>query len=145
MLSKKTQYAIHALTYLAGQDKTKPAQVAEIASVRQVSVKFLESILLELRKSGILGSKKGKGGGYYMIKEPEQVQLITIIRLLDGPIAMLPCVSLNYYEKCEMCDEETCQLRRVMGTVRDATLKILQTTTIKDLTNQPHPQGDFSI
>lgn len=145
MLSKKTQYAIHALTYLAGQDKTKPSQVAEIASVRQVSVKFLESILLELRKSGILGSKKGKGGGYYMIKDPGQVQLITIIRLLDGPIAMLPCVSLNYYERCEMCVEETCQLRRVMGTVRDATLKILQNTTIKDLTNQQHPQVDFSI
>lgn len=145
MLSKKTQYAIHALTYLAGQDSAKPAQVAEIASVRQVSVKFLESILLELRKAGILGSKKGKGGGYYMIKPPEQVQLITVIRLLDGPISMLPCVSLNYYERCEMCDEETCQLRRVMGTVRDATLKILQNTTVRDLINKPVHMADFSI
>ncbi|MBE7177688.1 MAG: Rrf2 family transcriptional regulator [Mucilaginibacter polytrichastri] len=145
MLSKKTQYAIHALTYLAAHDTGKPAQVAEIASVRQVSIKFLESILLELRKAGILGSKKGKGGGYYMIKAPEQVQLITVIRLLDGPIAMLPCVSLNYYERCEMCDEETCQLRRVMGTVRDATLKILQNTTVKDLIGRTVEQTDFSI
>lgn len=133
MLSKKTQYAFHALTYLAEHMDKGPILISEISQERSISLKFLENILLELKKAGILGSKKGKGGGYYLIKPSEEVYLAKIIRLLDGPIALLPCVSLNYYERCENCTEDNCGLNRVMAEVRDNTLKVLENKTLKDV------------
>ena len=133
MLSKKTQYAFHALTYLAENLDKGPVLISEISQKRQISLKFLENILLELKKAGVLGSKKGKGGGYYLIKNPEEVSLARIIRMLDGPIALLPCVSLNYYEQCENCEEAICGLNRVMSEVRDNTLKVLENKTLKDI------------
>ncbi len=133
MLSKKTQYAFHALTYLAENEDKGPILISEISQERNISLKFLENILLEMKKAGVLGSKKGKGGGYYLIKPPEEVVLAKIIRALDGPIALLPCVSLNYYEKCENCNEEICGLNRVMADVRDNTLKVLENKTLKDI------------
>lgn len=133
MLSKKTQYAFHALTYLAEKHDCGPILISEISEKRKISLKFLENILLELRKAGILGSKKGKGGGYYLIKAPEEVSLARIIRMLDGPIALLPCVSLNYYERCENCTEEKCGLNDVMAEVRDNTLKVLENKTLRDV------------
>jgi len=81
----------------------------------------------------VLGSKKGKGGGYYLIKESDEIALAKVIRVLDGPIALLPCVSLNYYERCENCEEEICGLNRVMADVRDNTLKVLENKTLKDI------------
>lgn len=133
MLSKKTQYAFHALTYLAEKEGNAPVLISEIADTKQISLKFLEIILLELKKAGILGSKKGRGGGYYLIKPAEEVAIAKIIRLLDGPIALLPCVSLNYYEKCENCDETSCGLHDVMTEVRDETLKVLENKTLADI------------
>ncbi len=134
MLSKKTKYGIKALSYLAKRTDKSPVQAAEIARNENISPKFLESILLNLRKSGFLGSKKGKGGGYYLIKDPKEVQMKTVIRVLEGPIAMLPCVSLNYYEKCEDCpDELTCSVHKLMIEVRDSTLKVLSEKTLADL------------
>ncbi|WP_226389826.1 RrF2 family transcriptional regulator [Penaeicola halotolerans] len=134
MLSKKTKYAFHALIYLAQHQAQGAVLIQEISEAHQISHKFLENILLELRKAGFLGSKKGKGGGYYLIKKPEEIQLSKIIRLLDGPIALLPCVSLNYYEPCEECKEETqCGLNKVMAQVRDETLKILENKSLADI------------
>lgn len=136
MLSKKTQYAFHALIYLTEHAEEGPVLISEIAEKKNISIKFLENILLELKNAGILGSKKGKGGGYYLLKSPREISLARIIRLLDGPIALLPCVSLNYYEKCENCDETTCGLHDVMCSVRDATLRILEKKTLKDITHK---------
>lgn len=133
MLSKKTQYAFHALIYLAEHAQEHPVLISEIAQQKNISIKFLENILLELKNAGILGSKKGKGGGYYLMKPSREIMLARIIRLLDGPIALLPCVSLNYYEKCENCDETTCGLNEVMRRVRDATLKILENKSLEDI------------
>lgn len=134
MLSKKTQYAFHALIYLAQADEKDIVLISEISKEKNIPLKFLENILLELKKAGILGSKKGKGGGYYLIKPPEQVQLAKVIRLLDGPIALLPCASLHYYEPCEQCkDEAACGLHRVMCDVRDETLRLLENKTLKDI------------
>jgi Rrf2 family protein len=133
VLSKKTQYAFHALTYLAENINKGPILISEISEERKISLKFLENILLELKKSGILGSKKGKGGGYYLIKSPDEIALAKIIRMLDGPIALLPCVSLNYYEKCENCQEDICGLNVVMSEVRDSALKVLENKTLKDV------------
>ncbi|MDT0677087.1 RrF2 family transcriptional regulator [Autumnicola musiva] len=134
MLSKKTKYGIKALAFIAKQPGKIPVQASEIARSENISQKFLESILLELRKSGFLGSKKGKGGGYYLIKEPEEIRMTAIIRVLEGPISMVPCVSLNYYEKCEDCEsEETCSVHALMIQVRDSTLKVLGDNTLADL------------
>ena len=97
-------------------------------------MKFLESILLSLRKSGFLGSKKGKGGGYYLIQEPEKIKMTDVVRVLEGPIAMVPCVSLNYYEKCADCpDEATCSVHALMKQLRDSTLNVLGGNTLYDL------------
>ena len=134
MLSKKTKYGLKALTYLAKQETKQPIQIAEIAKSENISQKFLESILLSLRKRGILGSKKGKGGGYYLIKEPSEILMTDVIRDLEGPIAMLPCVSLNFYEKCDDCpDEKACSVNKLMIQVRDSTLHIFKNTSLEDL------------
>jgi Rrf2 family protein len=134
MLSKKTKYALHALTYLGKHRENKTVLIQDIAEEHGISHKFLENILLELRKAGYLGSKKGKGGGYYLIKEPKDIPLSRVIRLLDGPIALLPCVSLNYYEPCAECkDEAQCGINKVMVQVRDETLKILENKTLQDI------------
>tara|TARA_B100000929_G_scaffold290799_1_gene285985 strand:+ start:2139 stop:2555 length:417 start_codon:yes stop_codon:yes gene_type:complete len=134
MLSKKTKYGIKALAYIARKSDRKPVQASEISESENISQKFLESILLELRKSGFLGSKKGKGGGYYLIKEPVDIRMTAVIRVLEGPIAMVPCVSLNYYEKCDDCpDENTCSVHKLMIQVRDASLHVLGENTLKDI------------
>lgn len=134
MLSKKTKYAFHALIYLAENQHKGAVLIQEIAAAKNISQKFLEAILLDLRKAGILGSKKGKGGGYYLIKQPHEIPLARVIRLLNGPIAWLPCVSLNYYEKCADCaDEATCNMHLIMTQVRDQTLSIVENKTVQDL------------
>ena len=93
----------------------------------------MENILLELKKAGILESKKGKGGGYYLKKDPAQVKVATIVRLVNGPIAMLPCVSLYFYKRCDNCDELHCGLHDIMIQVRDASLGVLENKTLADL------------
>jgi Rrf2 family protein len=135
MLSKKTKYGIKALTYLARQENKTPVQIATISKSENISLKFLESILLTLRKNGLLGSKKGKGGGYYLLKEPSEIEMTTIMRILEGPISMVPCVSLNFYEKCDDCpDENACAVHNLMLQVRDSTLQIFKNTTLADIT-----------
>ncbi len=134
MLSKKTKYGIKALAYIARKKDRRPVQASEISENENISQKFLESIMLELRKSGFLGSKKGKGGGYYLIKEPGEIRMTAVIRVLEGPIAMVPCVSLNYYEKCDDCpDENTCSVHKLMIQVRDASLQVLGENTLEDI------------
>lgn len=133
MLSKKTQYALKALGYLTEKYGEGPVLISEIAEKKNIPIKFLECILLELRNDGILESRKGKGGGYLLSLKPATVSLARIIRLIGGPIAMIPCVSLNFYEKCEDCDESVCGVNRVMAQTRDATLKILEKKTLRDL------------
>lgn len=137
MLSKKTKYGIKALSFMARHSTTSPVQVAVISEHENISHKFLESILLSLRKAGILGAKKGKGGGYYLLKNADEIMMSDVIRLLEGPIAMVPCVSLNFYEKCDDCpDEEKCSVHRLMLEVRDSTLKVLKNKSLSQLVNE---------
>lgn len=134
MLSKKTKYGIKALTFLARQENQAPVQIAEIAKTEHISIKFLESILLLLRNSGFLGAKKGKGGGYYLIKPPHEINMAKVYRILEGPIALLPCASHNFYEACTDCtDEPTCAVRKLMIHVRDNTLMVLENNTLADI------------
>lgn len=133
MISKKTKYGLKALTYIARNDK-QMVPIALIAERENIPHKFLESILLLLRKSGFLGSKKGKGGGYYLLKEASDIYMTDVMRILEGPIAPVACVSLNYYEKCDDCeDETTCSLNKLMIQVRDANLHVFRNTTLEDL------------
>jgi Rrf2 family protein len=136
MLSKKTQYAFKALMYMCEHAQQGPVLIAEISRKKKIPLKFLENILLELKYAEMLDSKKGKGGGYYFRKDPKKIYLADVMRLLDGPIALLPCVSLNFYQKCANCDEKTCGLKQVMIQVRDANLRILEKKTVADLVRQ---------
>ncbi|MGA1226755.1 MAG: RrF2 family transcriptional regulator [Tamlana sp.] len=137
MLSKKTKYGLKALTYIARSEGDIPLQVGAIAKSEQIPQKFLESILLTLRKAGFLGSKKGKHGGYYLRKDPKDILMTEVMRILEGPIAMVPCVSLNFYEKCDDCvDEHACSVHRLMIQVRDSTLNVFRNTTLADLSSK---------
>ena len=136
MLSKKTKYGIKALTFLGRQENRTPVAIATISKSENISLKFLESILLTLRKNGILGSKKGKGGGYYLLKSPSEIPMTAVMRILEGPISMVPCVSLNFYEKCADCpDESACAVHNLMMQVRDNTLDVFRNTSLADLCN----------
>ena len=134
MLSKKTKYAIRALIALGEQFGGESMNILTISQKEKIPKKFLEQILLEMRNAGFLFSKKGAGGGYSLLKNPAEINLVQVMRLTGGPIAQLPCVSLNFYQRCEECKEEaTCGIRATFMSVRDATLKILSETTIADL------------
>ena len=134
MLSKKTKYAIRALIALGEHFGGESMNILTISQKEKIPKKFLEQILLEMRNAGFLFSKKGAGGGYSLLKNPAEINLVQVMRLTGGPIAQLPCVSLNFYRRCEECKEEaTCGIRATFMSVRDATLKILSETTIADL------------
>jgi Rrf2 family protein len=143
MLSKKAQYAFRALEYLVEKQNQGPVLISEIAKKKKIPLKFLENILLEMRKAGFLESKKGKGGGYYLAKNPAKIPVASIIRVVDGPIAMLPCVSLYFYQRCKNCDEKHCGLHDIMEGVRDATLHILENKTLQDLTRNNSKNNIF--
>ena len=131
MISKKTKYALNALVHLAHKYEQGPVLISSISLDENIPRKFLEAILLDLKNAGILASKKGKGGGYYLLKKPEDVNLADVMRLFDGPIALLPCVTYKYYQRCEECkDEETCGIRDVFMTVRNETVRILKENTL---------------
>lgn len=134
MLSKKAKYALQALQYLARHYEHGPTLISELAEKENIPKKFLELILLDLKNHGVLQSKKGKGGGYVLGKPPAAISLGHVIRLVDGPLAPLPCVSQTAYRKCEECrDEATCGIRLVMKEVRDSTAMILDGTSLADM------------
>ena len=134
MLSKKAKYALKALEYISKNNDRGPILISEISEKQRIPKKFLEVILLELKRDGILQSKMGKSGGYYLIKKPSEVNVGHIIRLIDGPIALLPCVSYKFYQPCDECeDEATCGLRDVMAQLREATGKILEKVSMAEI------------
>lgn len=133
-LSKKTRYAMMALTKLAKEYGNGPILISDIAASEQIPQRFLENILLELKKMGILGSKLGKTGGYYLIKKPDEISLDDIIKHFEGSISMLYCISENSYQPCEFCrKEETCKIRGVFKQISDSTIAVLKKTTIDQL------------
>ena len=134
MLAQKSKYALRALLVLAKEYGQGPVLISDIAHREALPHKFLELILLELRNQGILGSKKGKGGGYFLARRPELVHLGEVLRVLEGPLAPIPCVSKSAYVRCAECrDERTCGIRMVMKDVRDATARILDHTSLADI------------
>lgn len=133
-ISKKSKYALRALFELARRYDQGPVLIAAVAKSQRIPKKFLELILLELRNTGILGSKKGKGGGYFLARNPASISVGEVIRALDGPLAPVPCVSQSAYRTCEEChDEATCGIRAVMQEVRDATAQILDRENLANM------------
>jgi Rrf2 family protein len=139
MLSKKAKYALKALVYLATRDEQTPQQISDIANDAAIPKKFLETILLDLKKAGMLASKRGKGGGYYLIKHPKNINMAQVMGVMDGPIALLPCVSSRYYEKCKECqDESNCGIRHYLLDVRNKTHQILTRATLKKIIDKEY-------
>lgn len=134
MLSKKTKYAINALVFIAKHKNEQPISVSRISEEQNIPLKFLESILNELKNARILKSTRGKFGGYSLNGTPEDIHLAKITRLFDGAIALLPCVTYDYYERCEECvDEVTCGIRQVAMEIRNETVKRLKAATLADI------------
>jgi Rrf2 family protein len=137
MLSHKSKYALKALLVLSESYGEGPLLISAIAEREHIPKRFLELILLELKNNGVLRSKKGKGGGYALSKPPDLLSVGLVLRLIEGPLAPIPCVSKSAYEKCDECrDERTCGIRLLMKEVRDATATILDSTTFADVVNR---------
>jgi len=134
MISQKAKYALRALIALAPTHGTEDTQlIADIAEQQRIPKKFLEQILLDLKHHGIVVSRRGKAGGYMLLKSPEAITFGEVLRIIDGPTAPLPCLSRMAYRRCEDCrDEASCEIRHVFARVADATRAVLDTTTLAD-------------
>ena len=130
MLTAKGKYGLNALVFLAQQPEGELALVADIADAANIPKKFLNAILGELRNGGLVISRKGKGGGYRLAHRAEAIKVGDIVRILEGPLAPIPCASLTHYTPCDDCDVETCEVRHMMTHVRNAIAEVLDRTTL---------------
>lgn len=136
MITQKMKYALKALMVLAAEkaEDGEPLRIEEIATRSGTPKRFLEHILLEIRNVGFVASVRGRHGGYILIKDPREVPLSELMRLIDGPIAPLPCLSRRAYQRCEDCpDEGACRLRQVFGQVFWSYLLLIESLTLADL------------
>jgi Rrf2 family protein len=134
VLTKKSKYGLKALLILAQHAGRGPMLVTDLAERERIPKKFLEAILLDLKRHGLLQSKRGKGGGYFLRRAAGEITVGQVVRLLDGPLALVPCASQTAYMRCDDCqDEDACGIRWAMKEVRDATAKILDNTTLAAL------------
>lgn len=134
MITMKTKYALKALAYLANAPPDAPVLIAEIAEREDIPRKFLELILAELKQHGFVRSRKGRGGGYYLAVVPQKISIAAVMRVLDGSLAPVPCLSRTAYQRCEGCrDEATCGVRLVLQDMYEASVKLLESTTLADL------------
>jgi len=133
MLTAKGKYGLKALVHLARLPPGQLALVADVAQANSIPKKFLDAILGDLRNAGIVQSRKGKGGGYRLAHLPEEIKVGAIVRVLDGPLAPIPCASHTRYQACDDCDVETCQVRRMMLNVRNAIAEVLDHTTLAQM------------
>lgn len=133
MLTAKGKYGLKALVHMSQMQPGQLALATEMASANNIPKKFLDAILGELRNAGIVQSRKGKGGGYRLARPAEEVKVGAIVRVLDGPLAPIPCASHTRYEACDDCDVETCQVRHMMLDVRNAIAEVLDKTTLAQM------------
>ena len=127
MLTQKTRYALRSLLYLAETSGETPVQLASIASSQRVPPKYLELIMVELKKAGFVRSLRGPKGGYQLTREPAAISFGEVVRAMEGPIALIPCASVNFYVPCGDCrDEASCAIRRVFAMLRDQSAEMLE-------------------
>ena len=142
MLSQKARYALKALYVLVARPPGETVMIADIAHEGRVPRKFLEQILLDLKRRGIVHSQRGKHGGYSLGRAPAEISFAEVIRTIDGPLALSPCVSVTAYRRCDDCtDEATCVTRKVLLAVRDATANILEKRTLVEAPGSSAPQS----
>lgn len=135
MISQRAKYALRALVALAKAQPERPLMIAEISRGQSIPKKFLEQILLELKRAGIVMSRRGRLGGYALLRTPEKITFGEVLRLIDGPIAPLPCLSKIAYRRCADCaDEAKCEIRHVFARVAAATREVLDRATLADAT-----------
>ena len=145
MISQKAKYALRALVALAKAAPDKASFISEIAEEQNIPKKFLEQILLELKHHGIVASRRGKMGGYLLQKDAHDITFGEVLRIIDGPIAPLPCLSKFAYRRCADCTSESeCEIRRVFARVTDASRAVLDTTTIADSLDT-NEKGELSL
>lgn len=135
MLTNKGKYGLKAMIHLAGLEQGRLAVVSDMAARNSIPKKFLDAILSELRNAGFVQSKKGKFGGYALARRPDEIMVGHVVRVLDGPLAPIPCASKTRYQPCADCDVDTCQIRKMMLNVRDAMAQVLDNTSILQLRN----------
>jgi Rrf2 family protein len=144
MISQKAKYAFKALAYLAAQPKDRPAQIEDIAGEAALPRKFLEHILLDLKRVGIVASRRGRFGGYVLIRSPRDLSIGSVLRAIDGPIAPIPCISRTAYRRCADCaDEKTCVVRRLFADTYAATLLLMEGTTLSEILDGGSPAGNM--
>ena len=142
MISQKARYALRALLFLAARGDTIPVQISEIAKSEKIPRKFLEAILLELKKTGIVRSHRGRSGGYSLGRPAKDISFADVLRVTDGPLALSPCVSVMAYRKCDDCfDEAVCGIRKVMAVARDATAEVLESRSLASAAAQMRRSG----
>ncbi|WP_319412044.1 Rrf2 family transcriptional regulator [uncultured Cohaesibacter sp.] len=142
MISQKAQYAFRALIALARLEEEEVCMISDIAVSRNIPKKFLEQILLDLKRHGIVQSRRGKMGGYLLLKRADEITFGEVLRIIDGPIAPLPCLSKMAYRKCDGCeDEAACEIRQVFARVAQSTRNILDTTSLADAIADPEISG----
>ena len=131
MLTHRAKYALKALIHLARHRDSGLVQAGAMAETEHIPLKFLEVILTQLRNQGVITSKVGKGGGHKLAKKPEDIDILTVVRIIDGPVAPLPCLSQTAYRRCDDCpDEQACGVRHLLGSAHEAQLAILSKTTV---------------
>jgi Rrf2 family protein len=141
MISQRAKYALRALVALCRTRSGEPVMISDISQSQAIPKKFLEQILLELKRHGLVASRRGRTGGYILLRAPEEITFGEVLRLIDGPIAPLPCLSKIAYRRCRDCaDERTCEVRHVFARVAEATREVLDRTTLADaVRNDPIP------
>lgn len=146
MISQKTKYALKALMTLAdarGEEASGSLTIEEIARRSGAPKRFLEHILLELRNAGYIGSRRGRSGGYLLIRDPREISLGDLLRRVDGPIAPLPCLSRQAYRRCDDCaDEKACRLKRLFGQVFWSYLLLIESLSLHDLVSEEGALGN---
>ena len=136
MLAQKTRYALRSLLYLAEKSAGDQVQLARIADTQRIPPKYLELIMLDLKKAGMVISTRGPRGGYLLAREPSEISFGEIVRTMEGPIALVPCASVNFYAPCGDChDEGTCAIRRAFATLRDQSAKLLEGISLAEAAN----------
>ncbi|MEO8176774.1 MAG: Rrf2 family transcriptional regulator [Sphingomicrobium sp.] len=143
MLAQKTRYALRSLLYLAEQSGAAPVQLANIASSQQVPPKYLELIMLELKKAGMVRSIRGPKGGYALARDPAAISFGEVVRAMEGPIALVPCASVNFYARCDDChDEASCAIRRAFSILRDQSATLLEGISLATAASWEVPARD---
>ena len=132
MIAQKTRYALRSLLFLAEEQGGAPVQLSRIAETQRVPPKYLELIMLDLKKAGMVRSIRGPKGGYALAREPEEISFGEVVRVMEGPIALVPCASVNFYAKCGDChDEATCAIRKAFALLRDQSAALLEGISLR--------------